>query len=95
MVKKVKVAEYIAAQLKVCGRKQKEIAAEAGFASPNILSMIRHGETKLPIPRVNALADALEVPRAKLMKMVLEEYQPEILRAIEESLGPIVVKPEK
>jgi transcriptional regulator with XRE-family HTH domain len=95
MAKKVTVAEYITSQIKVCGKSQKQIADESGFQTPNILSMIRHGNTKLPIPRVNALADALEVPRAKLMKMVLKEYQPEILEAIESSLGPIVIKPEK
>ena len=49
----------------------------------------------MPIQRVPALARALGVDPAKLMKMVLEEYQPEILEAIESSLGPIVIKPEK
>jgi hypothetical protein len=91
MAKKVTVAEYIAAQIKVCGKPQKQIAEEVGFPKANILTMIKQGNTKLPIPRVNALADALEVPRAKLMKMVLSEYMPDVLAAIEDALGEVVL----
>lgn len=95
MAKQKTVAEYIWGQIDLCGKSQKQIAEEVGFPRANILTMIKHGTTRVPIRRVPALAKALGVDPAKLMKMVLEEYQPEILRAIEGSLGPIVVKPEK
>ena len=95
MSKKITVAEYLTAQIGVCGKSQKQIAEEVGFPKANILTMCKHGTTRVPIQRVPALARALGVDPAKLMKMVLEEYQPEILEAIESSLGPIVIKPEK
>ena len=95
MAKKITVAEYLTAQIKVCGKSQKQIAEEVGFPKANILTMVKHGTTKVPIHRVPALAKSLGVDKERLMRMVLEEYQPEILRAIEDSLGPIVVKPEK
>ena len=95
MTKKKTVAEYISGQIDLCGKSQKQLAEEVGFPKANILTMIKHGTTRVPIHRVPALAKALGVDPAKLMKMVLQEYQPEILEAIECSLGPIVITPEK
>ena len=90
MAKKPKVHEYIEAQLKLCGKSQKQVAAEAGFKHPNILSMIKSNLTKLPVPRVNALADSLGVSRVRLMRLVLAEDYPDILEAIEHSLGKVI-----
>jgi len=91
MVKKVKVADYLTAQIDICGKSQKQIADEVGFPKANVLTMLKHGSTRIPIHRVPALARSLGVNPAKFMRMVLEEYQPEILEAIEGSLGPIQV----
>ena len=90
MAKEPKVKDYIAAQLELCGKPQKQVAKEAGLKSANILSMIKAGTTKLPIPRVNALAESLGVSRARLMRLVLEEDYPDILEAIENSLGEVI-----
>jgi transcriptional regulator with XRE-family HTH domain len=95
MTKKKTVAEYISGQIDLCGKSQKQIAEEVGFPKANILTMIKHGTTRVPIHRAPALARALGVDPAKLMRMALAEYSPEILEAIEGSLGPIVVEPEK
>ena len=89
MIKRPTVAEYINAQLQVCGKSQKQVAAEVGFPKANMLTMIKQGLTKAPIPRVNALADSLGIDRAFLMRMVLNEYMPEVLEAIETALGQI------
>lgn len=93
MAKKITVAEYITAQIEVCGKSQKQIAEEVGFPKPNILTMIKHDKTRVPLSRANKLADSLGVNRAKFMRMLLAEYQPEVLEAIEGSLGEI--KPDK
>jgi transcriptional regulator with XRE-family HTH domain len=89
MAKKVTVAEYLTAQMKICGKSQKQIAAEVGFPKANVLTMLKHGSTKIPLHRVPALARSLGVDPARFMRLVLEEYSPEILEAIESSLGPI------
>jgi transcriptional regulator with XRE-family HTH domain len=52
---------------------QSEIADEAGFINPNVLSMIRSGSTKLPLDRVPALAKALECDPALLMRLALDQ----------------------
>lgn len=52
---------------------QAQIAAEAGFQNPNMITMIKKGDTKLALDRVPALAHALEVDPAYLMRLALEQ----------------------
>lgn len=52
---------------------QGEIADEAGFINPNVLSMIRSGTNKLPLDRVPALAKALDGAPALLMRLALDQ----------------------
>ena len=42
-------------------KSQLQIAAEAGFVQPNMLSMFKNGSNKLPLDRVTGLAKALDV----------------------------------
>ena len=79
------VSEYVRTQLQICGKSQKQIAEEAGFPSPNILTMIKQGLTKVPIARANQLADAMGVSKMQFMVRVLDEYHPEIIEAMEEA----------
>ena len=44
---------------------QRKIAAETGFASVNMLAMIKAGNSRLPLDRVPALAKALDVDGAR------------------------------
>jgi transcriptional regulator with XRE-family HTH domain len=52
---------------------QAEIASEAGFANPNMLSMLKSGKNKVPLDRVPSLAKALEVDPAFLMRLALDQ----------------------
>lgn len=52
---------------------QAEIAAEAGFANANMMSMLKSGKNKLPLDRVPSLAKALEVDPAMLMRLALDQ----------------------
>ena len=52
---------------------QAEIASQAGFVYVNMLAMIKSGTTRLPIDRVPALANALEVDPAYLLLLALEQ----------------------
>jgi len=55
-------------------KSQSEIAAEAGFVNPNMLSMIKTGSTRLPLDRVPALAEALRVDPARLLQLAVEQW---------------------
>lgn len=52
---------------------QRQIAAEAGFPNPNMLTHLKQGRNKVPLVRVPALARALEVDPALLMRLALDQ----------------------
>lgn len=77
-------------------KSQAEIAEEAGFVSPNMMSMLRSGASKLPIDRVPALAKALDCDPAYLLQMALEQVAGDtVARAMIEIMGTPVTKNEE
>lgn len=54
-------------------KSQSEIATEAGFVNPNMISMIKGGSNKLPLDRVPSLARALDCDAAFLLGLALEQ----------------------
>src|SRR6056297_3865375 len=54
-------------------KSQIEIATEAGYVNPNMITMIKQGSTKVALDRVPALARALECDPAYLMRLSLEQ----------------------
>lgn len=75
-------------------RSQRDIALAIGYTMPNNLSMVKRGETKLPVSKLPALAKALEVDPAHLMRLALEDYLPGLANAIEQTLGYMATKNE-
>ena len=51
-----------------------EIATACGYNTPNNISMIRHGSSKLPLDRAVRLANAIDLDPVKLVLMCHEEY---------------------
>lgn len=85
------VADYISRQIEACGKSQAQIAREVGYDRPNLISMIKSGQTKLPVQKVPALARALGVDPAFLFRIVMSEYSPALLEAIGEIPGAVPV----
>jgi transcriptional regulator with XRE-family HTH domain len=54
---------------------RRKIAKEAGL-EPNMVSMIKHGKARLPLDRVPALAEALEIDPALLFRTALTDLWP-------------------
>jgi transcriptional regulator with XRE-family HTH domain len=75
-------------------KSQREIAAEAGYEMPNILSMIKNGDTKLPLDKVPALAKALGVDPKHLFRLTIEQHHPEVARVAHEIFGNVVTDNE-
>ncbi len=77
-------------------KSQNEIAAEAGFVSVNMLSMVKAGSTKLPLDRVPTLARALECDPAYLLRLTLEQVVGDTAaNAIVEIMGTPVTANER
>ena len=76
-------------------KSQIEIANEAGYANPNMISMIRNGATKLALDRVPGLAIALECDPKHLFRMALEQSLGSTAsRTIDEIFGTVVTRNE-
>lgn len=80
---KMSVADYITLQLEACGKPQFEIAEQAGFEKPNVITMIKQGKTKLPLAKIGPMARALGVDPVYLYQITMEEYLPETWEAIQ------------
>jgi len=85
------VADYIKMQINLCGKSQIDIAREAGFAKPNIITMIKLGNTKLPIEKIGKFAKAIEVDAIHLFKLCMAEYYPENWAEIQRLVGQPVM----
>jgi transcriptional regulator with XRE-family HTH domain len=85
-----RLASFVAKRIKdLAGvRSQREIARIAGFTQPNMISMIKTGEAKLPLERVEKLAIALDCDPHRLAQVALEQfYGPEVLRLLRSDLS--------
>lgn len=75
---------------------QGEIAAEAGFVNPNMISMLKSGKNKIPLDRVPSLAKALEVDPSYLMRLALDQAVGETAaKAITEIFGTPATENER
>ncbi|WP_166636782.1 helix-turn-helix domain-containing protein [Cognatilysobacter terrigena] len=72
------VANYFTVLVDASPKTQDEIAREAGFESPNTISMIKTGRTKIPLARIPALAKSLGADPKEMLAVALESYQPEL-----------------
>lgn len=61
------------ASLQAIGINQRDIALDAGYPQPNILSMFKRGETKVPLNKVTALAKALKVDPAFFFRLAVQQ----------------------
>jgi transcriptional regulator with XRE-family HTH domain len=73
---------------------QRKIAAETGFASVNMLAMIKAGKSRLPLDRVPALAKALEVDGARLFLMAVEQQDNALAIVLRDIFGTAVSRNE-
>lgn len=54
---------------------QLQIATEAGYVNPNMITMLKQGRSKLALDRVPSLAKALACDCAYLMRLALEQQE--------------------
>ncbi|MHC2021351.1 hypothetical protein [Methylobacterium sp. CM6247] len=55
---------------------QREIAADIGYSKPNILSMYKRGEAKVPLERLPEFSRALGVDVGLMLRLWLEQTWP-------------------
>ncbi len=90
-----KTAAFLARAIHFSGKTQAEIARQAGFPKPNILSMLKQGQSRVPIERIPALADACMVDSAYFLRLALSEYHPEVFAVIVDTIGEPLTENER
>ncbi|SFE69564.1 XRE family transcriptional regulator [Roseivivax sediminis] len=76
-------------------KSQRQVAIEAGYVNPNILSQLKAGNGKLALDRVPGLARALDVDPRYLFRLAIEQHGYETLQsAIDEIFGAVVTENE-
>ena len=82
-----RMAVYLTKQIDaLAGTKtQREIAFEIGYEKPNMISMFKRGEAKVPLDKIPALAKALHVDPIHLFRMAVEQQWP----ALKDVIGGI------
>jgi hypothetical protein len=74
---------------------QRKIATQAGFPNPNMLTMIKLGDSKLAIDRVATLAEALQTDPKNLLRMaLLQEGNQTMNRIFNDIIGTVVSRNE-
>lgn len=89
-----KVAHFIENRIEEAGLMQTDIAKKVGFDKPNMITMIKQGRTRLPIDKVCLMANALEADPIQLLKLCLEEYQPNNWKVIAPLVDSALTKEE-
>lgn len=80
-------ARHLYDAIEESSKTQKEVARDAGFASPNILSMMKCGETKVQISRIQSLSQALDIDPREFIHIALHEYDPGLHAVLMEHYG--------
>jgi transcriptional regulator with XRE-family HTH domain len=74
---------------------QREIADEIGYDNPNMISMFKRGEAKVPLDKIPQLAKALGVDAAHLFRLALEQYWPDQAKLILDIFGRTATENEE
>jgi len=83
----ITVSELLDWAIARSGKTQREIAREIGYPKPNVISMMKTGDTKLPLDKIPSFAAALDIDAAVLLRLALAEYHPEAYAVIVEAIG--------
>ena len=79
--------EFLAYHIDRSALTQREIANACGYLRPNIVSMIKQGETRLPLERLGAMADVLGVSARTLFDLWMKTHYAETWRVLEKQMS--------
>lgn len=83
------IKQLIADRQADLGLSDLDVALGMSYDSPTVVALIKSGSMCLPINKARALADVLHVEPGAVMRMLLGDTSPEMLKGIEDCLGPL------
>ncbi|ODM49730.1 hypothetical protein A9320_28300 [Ruegeria sp. PBVC088] len=88
-------ANFLRDAIEATDKTQRDLARDAGLPHPNVLSMMKTGECKVPISRIPTLAAALGVDASDFLETAMQEYHPEIWMTLKEDYKPLLDEAER
>ncbi|OWV39209.1 helix-turn-helix domain-containing protein [Mameliella alba] len=88
-------ANFLRDAIDATDKTQRELARDAGLPHPNVLSMMKTGECKVPISRIPKLSAALSVDSSRFLELAMQEYHPEIWMTLQEDYRPLLDENER
>lgn len=76
--------QYMERKINESPIKQKEMAEELGFLTPNIISMFKQGKTRIPLYKIAGFAKLLNLDPIMLFRKATSEYEPELMKTLDE-----------
>jgi transcriptional regulator with XRE-family HTH domain len=92
MAKTNKLTKLIYMAISANGVKQTEMADALGLEKPNIITMWKQGDSRIPFDRIPGIAVYLKLDVKELLRLWLEIYEPEHLKIIDQYLVPPAVE---
>lgn len=89
------VAEYLTKAIELSGKTQREVAREVGYEKPNVVSMMKQGQTRVPLEKAPLFARACGVDPSFFLRLVLEEYHPQAYEVIRDTVGEPLTRNER
>lgn len=90
------VAEYLGEEIEASGRTAQDIADAIGYDSADVIKAFTRGTAKVPVNKVGPLARALDIDAAYFLRLVLAEYMPDTLAAIDDAIRvPMLTENER
>ena len=80
-------ANMLSKAIEESAQTQREIADRVGFKHANIISMLKSGETRVPLDRIPALAQTLGMDEREFLLLAIEEYHPGVHEVLVDILG--------
>lgn len=65
------------------------LGARLGYQKPNAIAMMRTGQMRMPLHKVLALAQALDLPARELFEALMHESMPEVLEVMRAVYDPM------
>lgn len=80
---------WLAEQQALTGVSDQELADAMGYQSPSVIQMFKTGKMRVPFKKVPELASALDIDPGLLMRRLLQDADPALLKAVEHCVGAL------
>jgi hypothetical protein len=91
--KTITLGELIERRQHALGLSDEQVARALGYDRGVVVVLMKQGSLKLPINKVELLAEVLTVDGSEMLRCTLSEQIPELMQVIDRTLGPFALSP--